>query len=606
LPWQIWWQVHRRTLFPELALATIGILAAVCWKFDGILLPLFAVPVVVLGAAFRAIAAEDRTRALRRRSEQLEAVLAAGQHLRLEHSQVELLRAVAEAARTIVKASAVGAYWPAQNDPATLERVVLLPGAPSLLSADEAGPTHLPLPAPGSGMQIVGADSSVPALLVPLEPDGVGMSGLLRVAGVPAELPDADRDTLAILATQAAIALENTYLHQRALAQASTDGLTGLLNHRTFQVRLQEEVERAQRSDYSLALIMVDLDDFGSINNRYGHLAGDAALKAVATILNENTRNGDIAARYGGDEFAVILPEAAMGEALAIAERIHAEVATCRIAEGRILIRVNASLGVAALPDHATTREELVRVADQASYAAKNAGKGRVGRPEDALRLLDRDPEILAQQLANANLATVEALAAAVDARDPYTLGHAQRVSTYAQILAQAMDLPAADVKRVQMAGLLHDIGKIGIPDAILTKPELLTPDEFDIIKQHPVIGARMLTAVPFLRDILPAVRHHHERWDGLGYPDGLAGADIPEDASIVMVADALDAMATSRTYRLALPWPEVCRRIQDGSGAQFDPRVVRAFERAISDGTLTAPLEEGSAARTEQLLRAG
>ena len=604
-PWRIWWQLYRRTLLPELATSTIGILAAVAWWFDHALLALFVLPVVSLGVAFRAIAAEDRANALRRRGEQLEAVLSAGQHLRLHHSPADLLQPVAEAARTVTGATVVAAYLCDAADPTTLQRVVLAPPG-----AINMAPASLSAPARGGGIQhldTLEGDTEERLLLVPLEQDGLGVTGLLRLAGVPGELADGDRDTLAILATQATIALQNAHLHERAVAQASEDGLTGLLNHRVFQMRLEDEINRARHSGRGLALLMIDLDNFGAINNTYGHQAGDATLITIAGILRESIRAADVAARYGGDEFAVVLPETEMDEALRIAERIRAGIATCTIMEGHALIRVGASLGVAACPYHAGGREELVRAADQAAYAAKHAGKGRVGRPEHAVLPLDRDPAVLAAQLEHANLATVEALAAAVDAKDPYTRGHSQRVSAYAAALATALGLSMADIARVRLAGLLHDVGKIGIPDAILAKTEALSDDEIAVIRQHPVIGERMLVGVPFLRDILPAVRHHHERWDGTGYPDGLAGAAIPRDAAILMVADSFDAMMTSRTYRSSLPLAEARRRLREGSGAQFDPRVIAICEKALVDGSITPQLSDGALlVLHKQLERAG
>jgi HD-GYP domain-containing protein (c-di-GMP phosphodiesterase class II) len=192
--------------------------------------------------------------------------------------------------------------------------------------------------------------------------------------------------------------------------------------------------------------------------------------------------------------------------------------------------------------------------------------------------------------LDDANLSTVEALAATVDAKDAYTRGHAGRVSGYAAAIAAALDLPAADIARIRQAGLLHDVGKIGVPDAILLKPSGLTDEEFACIKEHPAIGERILQGLPFLGAILPAVRHHHERWDGRGYPDGLAGAAIPPDAAILAVADSLDAMTSSRTYRQALPVAEAIRRVREGAGTQYDPRIVAAFDRALADKTLTLP----------------
>jgi len=192
--------------------------------------------------------------------------------------------------------------------------------------------------------------------------------------------------------------------------------------------------------------------------------------------------------------------------------------------------------------------------------------------------------------LDHANLATVEALAAMVDAKDAYTRGHSGRVSGYAAAIAAALGLPEADIARVRQAGLLHDVGKIGVPDAILLKPGQLAEEEFAVIREHPAIGERILQGLPFLAEILPAVRHHHERWDGRGYPDGLVGAAIPADAAILAVADSFDAMTSSRTYRVALPVMEAIRRVREGAGAQYDPRLVAAFDRALADGTLAVP----------------
>jgi diguanylate cyclase (GGDEF)-like protein len=332
---------------------------------------------------------------------------------------------------------------------------------------------------------------------------------------------------------------------------------------------------------------MVDLDDFRTINNTYGHQAGDTALTAVAAALRQTMRASDVLARYGGDEFAVILPETTLDEALQVATRVHATITALTPVERGACIRVGASIGVAALPLHARTPEGLLHAADQAAYAAKGAGKGRVARPEEAVLTLDRDPAILVKQLAHANLATIEALAAAVDAKDPGTHGHSQRVSAYAAAIAQALQLPTSAIARIRLAGLVHDVGKISIPEAILTKAGPLTPEEGALVRQHPEIGEQLLAAVPFLREILPAVRHHHERWDGRGYPDGLVGAAIPRDAAILAVADAFDVLTSSRTYRPALPLHEAHRRLREESGTRFDPRIVTAVEQALADGTL-------------------
>jgi diguanylate cyclase (GGDEF)-like protein len=554
------------------------------WYGGVAILALAISPILALHVTFKAMTrARENAATLRRRGEQLEAVLAAGQSLRLQQSQANLLQPAAEAARALVAATTVTAYLRDPDVPGLLERILLNPG-----DATEMGPAYLPVPTPNQGIQ---RDET--RLLVPLESHGGDVVGLLVLMGVAPNRDDEDHGALTILAAQTAVALNNADLHERALAQASEDGLTGLPNHRTFQTRLEEEVARARRGGRPLALIMVDIDDFRTVNNTYGHQIGDATLVAIATALRGSVRGVDVAARYGGDEFAVIMPETNMIEAYDAAERAHAAIAGLDLTGLGVSIRLGASVGVATLPMHAMTREDLVHAADQAAYAAKHQGKGRVGRPEEAILPLDRDPIALTAQLVTANMATVEALAAAVDAKDPYTRGHSQRVAGYAEAIARAMGLPAGDVARVRLSGQLHDVGKIGVPDAILTKPGALNDAEFAILKQHPAIGERMLAAAPFLQEILPAVRHHHERWDGRGYPDGLKDRMIPRDAAILAVADSFDAMTSSRTYRPALSLPEARRRLREGSGTQFDATVVAAFERAYAEGILT-PLSSG------------
>jgi len=586
-PWRVWVERHYQPLLPQLAATTIGVLAAVVWLYHPLLVVLFVVPTLGLRVAFRAIGqAEVRAKALQRRSVQLEAVLSCGQQLHLRHTPADLLERVAIAAREMVGSTTVVAYAPDPDIPHMAERLVIHPcddyDAPS-----PTMPAHLPLPAPEAGIaEEMCGDTRV--VTIPLVQEDRRVVSLLRLIAVPVALTVDDRDALAVLATQAGMALANAQLHARALAQASEDSLTGLLNHRAFQDRMEQEVTRTQRGSQNLALVMIDLDGFGAVNNAHGHQAGDVTLLAVARCLREQTRYADVAARYGGDEFALILPETALDEALETAERIRGGLAHLIVAHGACAIRVTASIGVAVLPGQATTREDLIGAADNAAYAAKRAGKDRVRQAEEGA--LPHDPMALAARLDDANLATVEALASTVDAKDPYTRGHAGRVAAYAAAIAAARGLPAADIARVRQAGVLHDVGKIGVPDAVLLKPGQLTDDEFAVIKEHPAIGERILQGLPFLRDILPAVRHHHEWWNGRGYPDGLTGDAIPTDAAILAVADSFDAMTSSRTYRLALPVAEALRRVREGAGTRYDPRIVAAFECAVADGTLVLP----------------
>lgn len=575
-PRDVWRRNFRYTLVPEVGSASIGVLVAIICTYNAWALVLLALPVVAMQTAIKANAqAEERAEALKRRGSQLEAVLALGRNLRLQLSRTDLLQAVAEAARDILEAESVAGYLRDETDPDWLSRAVLAPKE-SVCEAPE---------------RLAGASCLAPEqpfeLRVPIEPDGKRVAALLLASGTPESVCGADCDALAILAAQAAIALQNAILHERALSLAAHDSLTELLNRRAVQRRLEEEVARAKRRHLPTTVLMIDLDDFSSINDTYGHVSGDLVLRTVGRALAESVRTMDVVARYGGDEFLALLPETTLEQGMVIAQRIVDTVATQRIIEGPVSVCLTASVGVATLPQHGESPKELLRQADQAAYAAKHAGKGRVARPEDTVLALDRDPEALARQLANANMATVAALAAAVDAKDSYTLGHSHRVALYAATLAKELELAGPEIARIQLSGQLHDVGKIGVSDLLLKKPGALTVEEFAAIQQHPEIGEHMLSSVPFLKDILPAVRHHHERWDGRGYPDGLRAQQIPMEATILCVADAFDAMTSDRPYRAALSADEALTRVRDGSGTQFSPDVVLALESAVEAGSI-------------------
>ncbi len=556
-----------------LELAGFGLLAYV------IALVLWVLAVRALRFALRP---DDKIALAEEHGQQLETVLALSQRLWLEQNQEDLLRAAAETARNLIAATSAIAYLHDEHS-TFLSQAVHVP-----VQVIMQGPMTIPVPPLGSGIVVEGVGARR-RVLVPIESEYTGVVGLLRLGGVLENLDEYARKSLTILANQTALALQNARLRHRALAQASEDGLTNLLNHRTFHARLDEEIARAHRSQRPLAMMMVDLDNFGSINNTYGHQVGDSALVTVAAALRGSLRTSDVVARYGGDEFAVILTDTGREEVVISGQRVCLAIAACTVVGGGATIGLSASVGVAVLGLHAQERQDLIRAADQAAYAAKRSGKGRVCWPEDVATTFDRNPTVLAAQLENANMATVEALAVAVDAKDSYTRGHSQRVSTYAETLARAMALPEAQIARVRVAGLLHDVGKIGVPDAILTKLGPLTDEEFAVLEEHAIVGERMVAAVPYLREIAPAVRHHHERWDGHGYPDGLSGQAIPQESAIIMVADSFDAMTSSRTYRPALTLAEARRRVHEGSGTQFDPRVVAAFEQSMSDGTFKA-----------------
>ena len=319
------------------------------------------------------------------------------------------------------------------------------------------------------------------------------------------------------------------------LARADSDPLTGLLNHRLFYDTLGGEIDRASRHGAAVGLVALDIDDFGAVNSAGGHQAGDVALVQVAAAVSAAVRGQDVVCRVGGDELNVILPGADAGTAYAAARRILDGVRTVSDGAGRPL---TASVGVAAYPEHAPHRDRLVVAADAALYWAKRHGKDRVVL-YDARVSTPVSPEQRVRELReHANLEAVRALAAAVDARDPGTQDHSRNVSALATELAREIGLDEGAVSLVGVAGLLHDVGKIGVPDSVLHRRGSLTEEDKTRLWEHAPLGAQILASTA-MGDILPWVRHHHERWDGAGHPDGLAGEAIPLGSRIIALCEA-------------------------------------------------------------------
>jgi diguanylate cyclase (GGDEF)-like protein/putative nucleotidyltransferase with HDIG domain len=361
--------------------------------------------------------------------------------------------------------------------------------------------------------------------------------------------------------------------------EAATDPLTGLGNHRSFQSRLREEVASAKKAGSSVSLIIIDLDGFKDVNDSLGHLAGDQLLRDLAAALTAVTRD-DNTFRYGGDELAVLLPGVVSVDAIAVAGRLKETVARVGVLGGQ---RVTASLGVACFPQTAKTPEELVHRADTAMYCAKAAGKNRVTVWDTSLT---DDPDcgqlryIGGRRDQTDVLGTISAILAA---KDPPTAEHAERCSWYTAALAAELGLTDDDVATARLASLLHDIGKLVVPDDILRKPGPLTDDEAERMRQHPADGANMLTQVPSLARAVPGILHHHEHFDGSGYPDGLAGKAIPIVARILLVSDAFDSMTTEGPNAKAISPDAAISELRRQGGSQFDPDVVEAFAPLIS-----------------------
>jgi diguanylate cyclase (GGDEF)-like protein len=380
-----------------------------------------------------------------------------------------------------------------------------------------------------------------------------------------------DLSVLEAIADLAVVACHNAEAYDDIRTAASTDALTGLLNHGAMQVRVREEIARAAREEQPLCCVLIDLDDFKRVNDELGHPAGDALLRRVADAPRAEVRPYDQVARYGGDEFVLVLPGAAEHTARVVAERVRARVAAGapRVHDGPL---GNCSIGVSAWQP-GMSADDLLAAADRALLLAKRTGKGRV-----AVANPDAEEELARLQRADASPAAVQALAAAIDARDDYTHGHSEQVVRLATSVAMLLGHPRETVERIGHAGLLHDVGKLAIPFEILRKAGSLDDAEWHTMSQHPVIGEGILRRLPQLAPIAPIVRHEHEHWDGSGYPDGLAGAQIPIGSRIILACDAYVAMITRRPYRRALGRADAVAELRARSGTQFDPAVIEAL----------------------------
>ncbi len=462
--------------------------------------------------------------------------------------------------------------------------------------------------------------------------------------------------------TLAPLLLVHRSLHvPRLEEQARVDPKTGLFNARHFAQTLGEELARGERFGRPVSLIMADLDLLRDINNTHGHLVGDEVLAGVADVLRNELRDYDVPARFGGEEFALLLPETDVDHALEIAERLRRAVArrAFTVDGADDPLRVTISMGVASFPDDSRSPHELVHHADVAVYRAKLQGRNRVQRagPEVALLAEDRLPPLLVEpgsglaarterrrrkrhgaverrrraapgswpglgrlvpgwrgwsgggrldddltervraqneSLAAANrllrersTAAMESLSTTVDARDTHTQGHSRRVWRLALEIGRQLDLSRPELDVLGHAALFHDIGKLVVPESILTKPARLDTEEWRLVRRHPDEGARLVGNLVHLADSVPAIRHHHERFDGSGYPDGLAGEEIPLGARIIHVADAVDSMLTPLTYRGALTKDETLAELRANAGTQFCPRCVQAVERVLESETV-------------------
>jgi diguanylate cyclase (GGDEF)-like protein len=361
-----------------------------------------------------------------------------------------------------------------------------------------------------------------------------------------------------------------------AMELALTDPLSGLGNHRHFRQELERLLDDADQTGQPVTLCLLDVDDFKSINDEHGHPVGDRIL----ALVGQSLRDAGPAFRLGGDEFAVLMRTASEDEAMQAATRAVSRVGHVKTERG---LAITVSAGLAPYPCEGVARADLVRAADTALYAAKAEGKAavRVYRPGE-VGLTERREDDADRRV---RLRAAVSLAGAIDVRDPYTGTHSHAVGELAARIGDCLGLTAEEVELLRIAGLLHDLGKVAVPEHILSKPGPLTEEEHRAIARHPLVGYRMLASLR-IEPVATWVLHHHERYDGRGYPDGLAGEDIPIGSRILLVADAYEAMTTGRLYRATRPADDALDEIRRCAGSQFDPLIAEALALVVGPGT--------------------
>jgi diguanylate cyclase (GGDEF)-like protein/putative nucleotidyltransferase with HDIG domain len=404
------------------------------------------------------------------------------------------------------------------------------------------------------------------------EEDVSAIRGLAKAAVASLEEVRASRELMEshLRLQQYASKLERAVQLERQ--NATTDALTGLLNSRGALSVLQAATETATLDGKSVSILLGDIDGFKLFNDTYGHVSGDQVLNLVAAIFKTCFENVGAAARYGGDEFLIILPNIEKEAAMALARQAAEKLGRAEFTGPNGTVPISMSVGLATYPEDSTSISALIAVADSAMYAAKNQ--------------VDRKT-ILVSSVPETHFGVLEGLVMAVQAKDRYTKDHCDIVAEYAVKLAERMNLPEESKRALSIAGLLHDIGKLVIPDEILKKPSRLTADEQDVMRQHVRVGEALIREVPQLHEVQQAVACHHEHYDGSGYPRGLKGEEIPLLGRVIGIADAYSAMCLDRPYRKALRHDQILNVFVKDNGRQFDPQIADAFVKLILEEQL-------------------
>lgn len=375
------------------------------------------------------------------------------------------------------------------------------------------------------------------------------------------------------------VKVENEHI-EKLESLVNKDGLTDVYNHRFFHDALSKEVIECEEKNEALSMIFIDIDYFKHYNDLYGHQKGDQVLKTIGEILKNNTRKEDIVARYGGEEFAVLLPNTSEQDAINIAEKIRKKI-ECTYFEGEENQpngNLTVSMGISVYPYKAKSDMELIKSADDALYRAKFFNKNRVEAYTSILDELKNDIDEEHIDL----VTSIKTLISVINAKDRYTYGHVERVVLYSRLLADKLKLSEEDKKNFIYGAYMHDIGKINISREILNKKMPLAKEEWEILKQHPVNGVEIIKPVSSLQNISDLILHHHERYDGKGYPDKLKGDNIPFLARALTVVDSFDAMTSNRPYNRRKTYEEAIEELKRCSGTQFDSYIAEKFIEVI------------------------
>jgi len=440
---------------------------------------------------------------------------------------------------------------------------------------------------------------------------------LLGILNVESEedraISDDDVLVMNTLADLLATALHNSFVFQKLQQQSITDGLTGIKTRRFFWEALSSEWKRASRSGRPFSVVLVDLDKFKEVNDTSGHLEGDLVLARVGRLLENKCRQSNVVARYGGDEFIILMPETSVEQAQILAERLRLWLATDPMLSEH---KITGSFGVASFPVHGFSAESIIRVADMGMYISKKAGGDRVSTAEDFERedggvlqrqlvsgyieaFLQRErtgPEHL-EELVNTlrKLAltnedkeavvlkdSIETLARAAESRELHASGHGEAVAQYCEMMGRALNFSPSDIRELSFAGRVHDLGKMFVPERLLNRQGSLSQEEFELLKSHPRFAGEILSTLPEAQRIKQAVEAHHEYLDGSGFPVGLRGDDIPLWARIITVANTYVNLTSDRSLTPAKTREQAIAELERGSGTKYDGMLVRVFAREL------------------------